>query len=79
MTPGFLGINGYPCSFHSYTSLSHIPGSAEANGTGHKNCLDQVFHFRIGSFSVMKEVLGANVHPYLKLKFWPRFYPTSLG
>jgi hypothetical protein len=33
-------------------------GSATANGIERKSYLDQVFHFKLGSFTVMKEVLA---------------------
>jgi hypothetical protein len=43
-------------------------GSAKASGRVPKSCLGWVFHFKLGSFSVTKEVDGANARPCLKLK-----------
>ncbi len=34
---------------------------AKANGKEHESCLGQVFHFKLDSFSVMKEVCRANM------------------
>jgi hypothetical protein len=41
--------------------------SAKANRKELKSVFGQVFHFKLVSFSVMKKVLGANIHPCLKL------------
>jgi len=37
----------------------------------------KVFHFKLGSFSVMKEVHGTNTWPYLKLKNQLSFGPRK--
>jgi hypothetical protein len=40
--------------------------------------LGQVFNFKLASFAIMKEMHGAIVCPYLKLKTWPGFCPAGL-
>ncbi len=51
----------------------------KADVTEPKSCFGQVFKFKLGSFSVIKEVHGAKAHPCPKLKTRPRFCPPSLG
>ncbi len=39
----------------------------------------QVFHFKLGSFSIVKEVHVAKAHSCLKLKTWLGLSPTCLN
>ncbi len=41
-----------------------------------KSCLGQIFHFKLGCFSVM---VRTHTHDWMKLKTWPRFCPPSLS
>jgi hypothetical protein len=43
----------------------------KANGRGLKCCVGQVYHFRVGCFSVMKEMSDTHSYPCLKLKIQP--------
>jgi hypothetical protein len=56
--------------------LSIKPGRAKANG---RELRSWVFHFKLGSLCVMKEVHNVNARPGLKLNTWPRFHPASLS
>jgi len=49
---------------------SACPGSATANGRVPSSCFGRVFYFKLGSFSVKRDVYG-------KLKTQARFCPTS--
>ncbi len=52
--------------------INFIPGALESS-------LGLVFYFGLGSFSLLKEILGANARPYLNLKTRTRFCPVSLS
>ncbi len=52
-------------------------GNVKGNRREPLRCLGLFFYFKLGSFSVMKEVHCADVRPCLKLKAWPRFRPVA--
>ncbi len=51
----------------------------KANWRKPKNGLGRVFHLKLASFAVIKEVHGANKRPFLKLKIRPRLCPGSIS
>ncbi len=43
--------------------VKHFASSSKANGRKPKSCLGRVVRFKLGSFSIIKEVSRANVRP----------------
>jgi hypothetical protein len=56
-----------------------IRGVQKITGDNLKAVWPKFLHFKLGRFSVMKEVHGANVCPNLKLKIGPKYFPASLS
>jgi hypothetical protein len=65
--------------FTSNLVLLTFRGVQKLTGKNLKVVWGQVFHFKLDSFAVIKEVHGAKARPCLKLKTRPRFYPASLS
>jgi len=66
-------------NLHKFNQCIACGGGAKANGWEPISCLGRVFHFRLGSFVVIREVHGANARYRLKLKTRSRCCPVSLS
>jgi hypothetical protein len=58
-------------SFLQRCAVENCQGNANVNGRETKSCPGLVFHLKLGTFSAIKEVHGANACPCLRLKSIP--------